>query len=283
MQTTLKKPVCCEGIDITGTTWASVTLKPAPPDHGIVFYRDDLPASPPVHCNARNATVDSRWTSLEEKGVRVEHTEHLLAAIGGLGIDNLEVRMNCASIPVVDGYSCSDFVRSILKAGLRKQRGSERCIEIKGRYLLQGQFSYNGKNYDRYLAVLPAKHLELTYILDYPDRSLPTQLAHSIITPEVFTEELANARSFISEREYREVSAMIGKGTESLLVFSARDGGLGSLRWPNEPARHKLVDLLGDLRVAGQRIKGKFIAFRSGHQLNIEMVKEIIKNEGGNI
>ncbi|MBM7855534.1 UDP-3-O-acyl N-acetylglucosamine deacetylase [Desulfohalotomaculum tongense] len=275
MQTTVKKPVQCRGINIKGTGEAKITLEPAPADTGILFIREDLPGTPVVRCCSEDALVDSRWTSLEQNGVRVEHTEHLLAAVRGMGIDNLVVRMNCSSLPVVDGYSCRAFVQAVLRVGLQQQQVPKRYIEVKEPCLLKDEFYYRRKRFNKYIAALPARNLELTYILDYPDQSLPSQGASYIINREIFINQLADARSYITGEEYQLVAELIGKGMESVLVFSK--GKAPRLRYANEPARHKLVDLLGDLGTAGCNIKGKFIAFRSGHKLNIEMIKKITK------
>lgn len=273
MQTTIQKSIRCEGIDITGKTKAVITMEPAESNTGIVFIREDLPGNPCVQCKSNNSLVESRWTSLEQYSVRVEHTEHILAAIRGMGIDNIVVRMQGPSIPVVDGYSCNDFVQAILDAGLYSQQQPRKYLEVKTPCLVKDEFYYNNKRFDKYIAALPAKHLELTYILDYPDGSLPPQIANYIITPKIFVSQLAKARSYITTEEYQQVAGLIGKGMESVVVFS--NGNTEELRWPNEPARHKLVDLLGDLSTVGCSIKGKFIAFRSGHKLNIEMIKKL--------
>ncbi|MTI81810.1 MAG: UDP-3-O-acyl-N-acetylglucosamine deacetylase [Firmicutes bacterium] len=277
MQTTIRNAARCSGIDITGTQKANIVLQPAEVNTGIVFIRDDLPDSPRVRCCSSNAVVESRWTSLEQEGVSVEHTEHLLAAINGMGIDNLKIHMNCSSIPVVDGYSCSEFVHAILRAGLRIQAGVKKYIEVKKPCLIKDQFLCHGVRHEKYIAALPADSLQLTYILDYPDKSLPTQMADYQINSETFVSQLYNARSFITEKEYQRVSELIGEGMQSVLVFPSQSIS-EELRYVNEPARHKLIDLLGDLGTAGCNIRGKFIAFRSGHKLNIEIIKKLTES-----
>ncbi|MBO8137431.1 MAG: UDP-3-O-acyl-N-acetylglucosamine deacetylase [Desulfotomaculum sp.] len=273
MQVTINSAVHCRGIDITGTRDAFITLEPAEENTGIVFIREDLPHKPQVRCCSRNAVVDKRWTSLEEKGTRVEHTEHLLAAVKGLGIDNLAVRMNCPSIPVVDSYSCKDFVKAILQSGLKKQTSPKKYIDVNVPLVLKDQFYYQGRRFDKFIFALPANKLELIYILDYPKGWLPSQMAGYVIEPEIFITQLADARSFITAEEFQQVQKMIGEGMKSVLVFP--QDGSRKLRYKNEPARHKLVDLLGDLGMCGLNIRGKFIAYRSGHKLNIEMVKKL--------
>ncbi len=278
LQTTIKRPVTVNGIDIYGTRYVTAVLEPAEENTGIVFVREDLPHSPLVHCSSKNARVSSRWTTLVDRGVRVEHTEHILAAMAGMGISNIIIRLNSPSVPVVDAYSCRDFVTAVVKAGLQRQKALRRCLTVKRPVLLKDCFYHAGKRYDKYLAALPADRLELIYILDYPDGSLPAQAAAYEITQQTFIEQLANARSFITEHEYQQVSRLIGQGMDSVLIFSA--GSIQGLRWPNEPCRHKLVDLLGDLSTVGCDIKGRFIGFRSGHKLNVELIKTLSECEG---
>ncbi|MEG6616324.1 UDP-3-O-acyl-N-acetylglucosamine deacetylase [Peptococcaceae bacterium 1198_IL3148] len=281
MQTTINRSVCCQGIDITGKAIVNMQLAPAEINSGIVFVRNDLPGNPQVRCNANNCLVESRWTSLQENGVRVDHTEHILATIAGLGIDNIIIRLDNPSIPVVDGYSCKDFTEKILSAGIKELSAPKKYFQVKSPCLIVDQFYSGGQRYEKFIAALPADNLELIYILEYPDGSLPGQMAQYSIVPEVFINQLADARSYITAGEYQQVAKLIGKGMDSVLVFSP--GKLVGLRWPNEPARHKLVDLLGDLSTVGCPLKGKFIAFRSGHQLNNQLIKKITKNwEEGN-
>ena len=278
MQATIKKSAAVSGININGTAQTKAVFEPAAENTGIVFVRADLPGSPPVHCSCENAVVDSRWTSLVEHGIRIEHTEHILAAVKGLGITNLIIRLNSASVPVVDGYSCRDFVTALQNAGILQQQAPRKYLSVQSPILVADEFYCLGRRYDKYIAALPSENLELTYILDYPDRSLPVQTADFKIDTETFCLQLAGARSYITQEEYQQVAPLIGQGIDSVLVFSK--GKAKGLRWPNEAARHKLVDLLGDLSTAGCDIKGRFIAFRSGHKLNIEMIKILSGCEG---
>lgn len=275
MQTTIKKPVRCRGIDIFGRRDTAVTLLPAPTNCGVVFQRGDLPGNPVVRCCSDNVLVESRWTVLEENGVRVEHTEHLLAALAGLAIDNVIIHMEGPSIPVVDGYSCADFVAAVQQAGIARLPVERQYLTVPFPCLVKDRFYVKNRGYEKFLLALPADQLELTYVLDYPDRSLSTQQACYCVTPKLFNSELAGARSYITEQEYQQVAQLIGKGMQSVLVFSS--GKESNLRWPNEPARHKLVDLLGDLNTIGQPLKGRFIGIRSGHRQNINMVKKLVK------
>lgn len=275
MQTTIKNTARCGGIDIFGRDHTAVTFLPAPANSGIIFQRGDLPGNPQVYCSSDHVLVESRWTILEQNGIRVEHTEHLLAALAGLGIDNIIIKLEGPSIPVVDGYSCASFVAAIQQAGLSRLPVKRQYLTVPFPCLVRDEFYFDNKRYEKFLLALPSDQLELTYVLDYPDKSVPAQQACYCITPKLFASELAGARSYITQQEYQQVAQLIGKGMQSVLVFSP--GKRGDLRWSNEPARHKLVDLLGDLSTIGRPLKGRFIGIRSGHRQNINMVKKLAK------
>lgn len=273
MQKTIKQTACCTGISITGQTDCTVTFHPAPPDTGIVFIREDLLGQPEVPCRPEYARVDARWTSLVNNDIRIEHTEHLLAAIAGLGLDNLKVSLSSPFIPVVSSFSSQDFVQSLLKAELVLQDRPKRCFRVKEPICIVNSFFHQEKRYDRILLALPAPELILTYLLDYPDKEIPTQLAHfSFANSLDFTSELATARSYITESEYETVVKLIGKSIEDCLIIAK---GPVDLQWDNEPARHKVLDLLGDIHTMGRPLKGHFIGIRTGHKDNNQLCQKL--------
>lgn len=273
MQKTIKKTAYCTGISITGQTYNTVTFHPAPPDTGIVFVREDLLGKPEVPCRPEYARVDFRWTSLVKNDIRIEHTEHLMAAFAGLGLDNVKVSLNSSSIPVVSSFSSRDFVQILLKAEPVLQDVPKRCFSVQEPICIANPFFHQEKRYDRFLLALPAPQLTITYLLDYPDKELPTQLAHFIFDNSLdFASELAPARSFIMESEYETVVKLIGKSMEDCLVIAK---GPINLQWDNEPARHKALDLLGDIYTMGRPIKGHFIGIRTGHKDNNQLCQEL--------
>jgi len=274
MQKTIKQTVRCTGTGITGQTGTTVTFHPAPPDTGIVFVREDLPGQPEVPCRPEYARVDARWTSLVKNDIRIEHTEHLLAAIAGLGLDNLRISLNSPYIPVVSSFSSRDFVQALLKAAPVLQDVPKRYFSVQEPVCLASSFFYQEKRYDRFLLAMPAPQLTITYLLDYPDKEVPTQLAHFIFDPSFdFASELATARSYIMESEYETVVKLIGqKNMEDCLVLSR---GSVNLQWHNEPARHKALDLLGDIFTIGRPLKGHFIGIRTGHKDNRQLCQKL--------
>ncbi|WP_094606549.1 UDP-3-O-acyl-N-acetylglucosamine deacetylase [Sporomusa silvacetica DSM 10669] len=273
MQKTIKQTACCTGVSITGQTYTTVTFQPAPPDTGIIFIREDLPGKPEVPCRPEYARVDARWTSLVHNDIRIEHTEHLLAAIAGLGLDNLKVSLSSPFIPVVSSFSSRDFVQTFLKAEPVLQDVPKRCFSVQEPVCIANPFFHQEKRYDRFLLALPAPELTLTYLLDYPDKEIPTQLAHFTFGNSLdFASELATARSYILENEYETVVKLIGKSIEDCLVISKDPI---NLQWANEPARHKVLDLLGDLYTLGRPINGHFIGIRTGHKDNNQLCHQL--------
>ncbi len=273
MQKTIKQAACCTGISITGTTYCTVTFHPNPPDTGIVFIREDLPGQPEIPCRPEYARVDARWTSLVNNDIRIEHTEHLLAAIAGLGLDNLKVSLSSPFIPVVSSFSSRDFVQTLLKAELVLQDRPRRYFSVQEPVCIANSFFHRAKRYDRFLLALPAPELILTYLLDYPDNEIPTQLAHYVFDNSLdFASELATARSYITESEYETVVQLIGKNIEDCLVIAK---GPLNLQWDNEPARHKVLDLLGDIHIMGRPVKGHFIGIRTGHKDNNQLCQKL--------
>ena len=273
MQKTVKKPVSVCGIDITGKGYSNVTFTPAPPNSGIIFIRDDLPGQPRLECRPEYARTDFRWTSLFKDGIGVDHTEHILAAVAGLGIDNITIHTDSQYLPVVTGFSSKGFVDVMVETEMVGQENPKEYISIRRPCWVLDSFISGAERYDSILLALPAEELTLTYLLDYPGRQAFTQTAcFTFDGKSDFAAELAPARSYVMDFESSSVRELIGKGMEDCLVLS--EGSL-PLRWDNEPARHKLLDMLGDLATLGRPVKGHFIGIRTGHKTNIRMCKKL--------
>ncbi|MFC0273157.1 UDP-3-O-acyl-N-acetylglucosamine deacetylase [Metabacillus herbersteinensis] len=282
MQKSITHSVPCSGISITGQHKTTVTLFPAPPDTGIVFVRDDLPGKPQVECKTKYARTDSRWTSLVKNNIHIEHTEHILAAITGLGIDNIKIHMDSSHIPVVSQFSSASFVNALLQAEPVLQHIPKRYLTVTEPKWVFDSFTYQGERYDSILMALPNRQPMFTYLLEYPGNQLPTQLANYKHTTDLaFASELSEARSYIIDYEYDQVAKLIGSSIDQCLVFS--NGTANKLRWDNEPARHKLVDLIGDLTTIGIPVQGHFIGIRTGHKTNIMMAKKLFEGFGGDV
>ena len=273
-QTTIKQKVFLMGTSITGETDAKVTFYPAPPNAGIIFIRNDLPGYPIVKCSFEKANVEYRWTSLVDGDVRIEHTEHALAAVSGLGLDNVFIELEQASLPVTTDYSSKEFTRVLMGAGIVEQPSKKGRIKIHKPIIVYKRESLEDMEYEKLLIALPYEGFKLTYVLDYPKLPQLSQVAEMDITPETFAKELADARSYAIESELEEVVNLTGKVSSNVLVV--RSGAENrEWQWPNEPARHKVLDLLGDLGLLGKKVLGHVIGFRSGHRLNLELCKKI--------
>jgi len=277
MQKTIKSTSEVLGMAVNGKSQAKVVFEGAEPDTGIVFIRDDLPDKPEIKCCPEHAVINNRWSSLVKDGIYVEHTEHILAAISGLGITNIRIRLSGPYLPVVSEFSSLGFIEAILKAEPVTQAVPLRYMVVKEPlWVLDGFELMNGKRYDSILFALPSDHFSITYFLHYPEENIPTQIAHfSTINSDNFLSEIACARSFILDEEYDSMVPYFGGSLKNCLTIPS---GNTTLRWNNEMARHKVLDLVGDLMLTGQQIKGQFIGFRSGHKMNIKMAQLLHKH-----
>ncbi len=269
-QQTLKEPVTLQGVGLHTGKPAELTLRPAPPDSGIVFSRSDL--NPNLRVRAVVDAVrsdEARQTALVIGTGIVRTIEHLMAVFHGLGIDNVFVEVAGEELPGMDG-SAREFIEAINRAGLVEQDRQRKFIEIKEPiYVDQG---------DQSLIVLPSPHFRISYTLSYRHEDLSDQFLSLQILPEIFEGEIAPARTFcLKEEAQLLLERGFGKGANfaNTLVFEKNVPIENALRFENEACRHKIMDLLGDLFLAGGFLKGHVIATRSGHNLNLELVRKI--------
>jgi UDP-3-O-[3-hydroxymyristoyl] N-acetylglucosamine deacetylase len=259
-------------------TGRDVTLRfrPAEPGHGIQFQRTDRPGSPPIPARIEFAVHRERRTAIERQGTPVEMIEHVMAALAGLQIDNCLVELDAPEPPGMDG-SALDFTEAILSVGASVQPARRRLFVsgpasiVAGRGRDQSEISYRP---------VSRPTLAISYHLDYGPRSpiRPQELTVEI-NPESFQSELAFSRTFVLEHEARELRAA-GYGARTspkeLLVIGP-DGPIdNALRAEDEFVRHKILDCLGDFALLGCDIHGHFVASRSGHHLNRELVRRLL-------
>jgi UDP-3-O-[3-hydroxymyristoyl] N-acetylglucosamine deacetylase / 3-hydroxyacyl-[acyl-carrier-protein] dehydratase len=255
---------------------SDVTLRfrPAEPGTGIVFERVDLHDRPRVPARIDRVVPAARRTTLRQGDATVEMTEHVLAALTGIRVDNCIVEIDAAECPGCDGSSRA-FVEAIERAGIIEQDRMRQVLELESSVVVRdGEAS---------LAANPGARgaLTLAYHLDYgPDAPIA---AHSYcvgMSPETFKREIASSRTFVTESEADALRATgIGLRTTpaDLLIFG-RDGPIGnSLRFPDECARHKLLDLVGDLALVGFDLEGLVVAHRSGHQTNHTLARRLLE------
>ncbi len=285
-QRTLARPAEVWGVGyLTGAT-VRLRFVPAPPSTGIVFVRTDLRPRQHVPAHIDHVTGTQRRTTLGHPPVQIGLVEHVLAALAGLRIDNCHVELNAPEPPGLDG-SAQGFVTALLDAGICRQ-GAPRPIfgvdqpvvlSARGSTLALHPPSPELHTNSPGPSILPEHELYLSYFLDYGLTSPIARQVHTqVLTPGSFVQELASCRTFILEEEAAELRRQ-GLGTRTstadLLVFGPRGPLDNSLRYANEPARHKVLDLVGDLALLGADLCGHVVAYRSGHPFNVELVRRL--------
>lgn len=273
-QRTLARPAEVAGIGFL--TGADVKLRflPAAADFGIAFQRTDRLLAPAIPALVEYTVPRQRRTAIERCGVAVEMIEHVMAALAGLQIDNCLVQLNAPEPPGCGGSSLA-FVEQLLDAGAVDQGVPRRCLTISHKVCTRSE--------DGAQSIIgsagSSSNLTIHYALDYGDDSaIPSQSAGFEITPESFVNNIAFARTFVLDSEAQALRAQgYGRRTTArdLLIFG-RDGVIDNqLRAPDECARHKILDCIGDLALAGCDIHGDVDACRSGHRLNAEFVRRL--------
>ena len=268
---TIRGVVECSGIGLHSGARVSLRLLPAPPGSGIVFRRTDLDGFE-VEATGRNVARVSYATSLMKKAVLISTTEHLLAALMGMGIDNAIVELDNLELPILDG-SALPFVEMVQRAGIRKQRRRRICMRIlRSVELREG---------DKFIAIYPAESYSVSYRINFPHPMIGAETYTSELTPEVFRREIAPARTFgflQDERAMRNMGLIRGVSRENCIVLDRDTVTNGPLRYPDEFVRHKMLDLIGDLALLGRRILGRVVADRAGHAMHTAMVARLMKN-----
>lgn len=304
-QRTIKNDVTLTGVGLHTGANVTMTFKPAPENHGYKFKRVDLEGEPIIKADASLVTNTQRGTNLEKNGVSIQTTEHVLAACVGLEIDNLLIELNASEPPIMDGSS-KFFVEALENAGIEEQEA------IRDEYVVKQIITYKDEESGSEIILMPADEYQVTTMVDFGTKVLGTQNA-SIEHISEFKKEISDSRtfSFLHEIEMLLEHGLIKGGDlnnaivyvdkelsdatmEKLRVAFNKDhiavkpnGILDNLtlHHANEAARHKLLDVIGDLALSGTRIKGKIIANKPGHYVNTQFAKKlqkIIKNERRN-
>ncbi len=296
-QHTIKEPVTVSGVGLhTGVT-ANMTFTPAPPDHGIKFQRIDLPNEPIVDADVDYVVDLSRGTTIEHNGARINTVEHTLAALVGLEIDNVLIKIDGPEPPILDGSSMM-FIEAIEKVGVQEQNALRNFFEITESII------YKDPERDVEIAALPLDDFRVTVMVDYNSPVLGSQHA-SLNSISEFKNEIASSRTFcfLHELEMLYKNNLIKGGdlNNAIVVVDRvvkdeeldylaglfnkpkvevkKEGILNNvdLRHRNEPARHKLLDVVGDLALVGRPIKAQILAARPGHAANVAFAKKLKK------
>lgn len=268
-QRTLKTEVSYTGIGLHSGREVHATLKPAPEDTGIVFVRKDLSGEPQIHAKAANVTSTLRATTVEENGNKVFTIEHLMSAFHAHRIDNAYVELDSEEPPVADGASLV-FFELMAKAGIVEQAKDRKEIVIDKVYRIDDEKT------GRFVMVLPYDGFRVSFTSLNPHKLIGVQYEDFHVDEAVYHKEIAPARTIAYEKEIqalREIGLGLGGSLENVIVYND-EGWLNPLHFEDELVRHKILDVIGDLRLAGI-IRGHVIAVASGHALNTQLAKQI--------
>ena len=294
-QTTINSSISLEGVGIHTGKDVKLTFNPAKPDTGYVFKRVDLEGQPLIEALSKYVVNTQRGTTLEKSGVKLKTIEHVLAALVGLEIDNVLIEINAEEPPIMDGSS-RFFVDALEKAGLKELNS------LRKEYVIKNIITYKDEKSGSEITVIPSETYQITAMVDYDTKVLGTQNA-SLSKLSDFKDNFSNARtfSFLHEIEMLLENNLIkGGDLNNAIVYvdkkisndtmeklkkafnkdkvSVKSNGILdnlTLHYQNEAARHKLLDVLGDLALIGKRIRGKIIAKKPGHFINTEFAKKI--------
>ena len=296
-QQTIKKEVSLKGVGLHTGNEVTLTFKPAPINNGFSFVRVDLEGHPVIEADVSYVVNTQRGTNLEKHGVKIRTSEHVLAACVGLDIDNIIMELDASEPPIMDGSS-KHFVEALEKAGIEEQDAE------REEYVVNEVISYKDELTGSEILVMPADEYQVTTMVDFGTKVLGTQNA-SLQTISEFKEEIADSRtfSFLHELETLLQNGLIkGGDLNNAIVYvdkeispqtmdrlrlafkkdniAVKPNGILdnlTLHHPNEAARHKLLDVIGDLALVGTRIRGKVIANKPGHQVNTQFAKKLSK------
>lgn len=296
-QKTIKNEISLTGVGLHTGKEVKMTFKPAPVNHGFVFVRVDLEGQPVIEADANYVVNTQRGTNLEKRGVKIQTSEHVLAACMGCDLDNIIIELDESEPPIMDGSS-KYFVEALEKAGIEEQDAPREYFVVKE------VISHTDEATGSEIIVMPADDYQVTTMVDFGTKVLGTQNATMKSLSE-FKSEIADARTFsflheletlldnglikggdlnnaivyvdkeISENTMKNLKVAFGKDDISVKPNGILDNL--TLHYPNEAARHKLLDVVGDLALIGKRIKGKVIANKPGHHVNTQFAKKLSK------
>ena len=274
-QKTIERPVEVTGTGLFSGQTCRLRFIPAGADSGVTFIRTDLPAPARISADISNVGKRARRTSLINGTVQVETVEHVLSAVSGMGIDNVDIEVSAAEIPSFDG-SAEPFVEALKQAGVRELDADQRVLVIDEPMTVS--------NDDSTLAALPGPedYLDIVYDLDYSEApSIGRQVVAFRLDSDDFATKIAPARTFSLQAEAVEMQAR-GVGahlTPKDVLVVGPDGPIdNAFRFHDECARHKICDLVGDLALLGRHLRGRIVAHKTGHENNHALVRKLVKS-----
>jgi UDP-3-O-[3-hydroxymyristoyl] N-acetylglucosamine deacetylase/3-hydroxyacyl-[acyl-carrier-protein] dehydratase len=264
---TIARPVSLEGVGLHLGAACRISFQPAPSGAGITFCRTDLADTPTIPAVAERAVLTERRTQLGDDPVSVHTVEHVLAAAVGCGIDDLRIDLDAAEPPIMDG-SAAPFVDALLAAGIVEHEGRPTVLTLRRPVrVTDGDSTYEA---------VPALDLQLNVTIDFPHPAIGVQRGCYQVTRDSFVRELARARTFGFVREVdglRAKGLIRGASLDNAIVLD-ENGVVGTtLRWPDEFVRHKALDCVGDLALAGARVRASITATKPSHRGTVQLVR----------
>jgi len=270
LEQTIAEPLEFTGVGLHSGAPVTMRLLPAPAGSGIVFRRTDLDNFE-IPAIGRNIAKVSYATSLMRQGVLISTTEHLLSALIGMGVDNVIVELDNLELPILDG-SAGPYVRAFQSAGIRTQRRRRETIRV-----LRPVEVREG---EKFIGVYPGSGYKIQYAIEFP-APIGHQSACIDLAAETYGSLIAPARTFgykADEQKLRDMGLIRGAGPENAIILGAGGPENGPLRFDDEYVRHKVLDLIGDLALAGRRIEGHVVAERAGHAMHTALVSRLMKD-----
>lgn len=277
LQKTLKQPVEISGVGLHSGNTVQMKLLPAPADSGIVFVRTDLSPVQRFRSAAALVTDTQLCTVLTHGEAKVATVEHIMSALAGLGVDNVEIHLNAAEIPIVDGSS-APFVYLIQSAGLVSQDAAKQCLVIQQEVEVR-----DGDKWAKFIPFSKGFKLDFSINFNHPAIRKSNDSASLLLSQQSYIQGISRARTFgfLSDIEFlRQNNLALGGSLDNAVVLDEyrvlNDKGL---RYEDEFVRHKLLDAIGDLYLEGYAIVGQYIGYKSGHALNNQLFRALLANE----
>jgi UDP-3-O-[3-hydroxymyristoyl] N-acetylglucosamine deacetylase len=271
LQRTIKREIICRSIGLHTGRKVNMTIRPADADEGITFIRSDIAGKPRIKAELGNVCDTTLATTIGLNGVSVSTVEHLLSAFSGMGIDNATVELDAHEVPIMDG-SAQPFVNMLKEVGTRTQGKCKKLLVINSPVSVADE---SGS-----AALLPAQEFKMTYTIDFKHPVIGRQTCHFHFSDVSYEQEICAARTFgfLKDVEYLQaIGLALGGSLKNAVVLDDHQIiNKGGVRCPDEFVKHKVLDAIGDLSLLGMPIIGHFVAFKSGHRLNNNLLKELL-------
>jgi len=268
---TLARPAVLEGIGLHLGVPCRITFQPAPAQQGIVFRRTDCPGLPRIRAHVSEVSASERRTQLGKGDHAVHTVEHVLAAVTGMGIDDVTIDMDGPEPPILDG-SAAPFFSALFEAGLAAVDGEPEFLDLTEPVrIIDGASVYEA---------FPSDKLELDVTIEFPHPLIGKQARRFTVTEETFRAEMSRARTFgfVHEVDALRAKGLIkGASLDNTVVLDDSDILSGDLRWADEFVRHKAMDCVGDLALAGARVRARIVAVKPSHRGTVTLVRELVK------